>query len=191
MNDFYEQKARKYKYKYLKLKQEIEGGSGILYKSKAQKKAAKHAQEEAAEKAALDKKCRDIIADENINGILFYNGAKGSYNKLKAERQKDLDNRESSVRDVYNIEAFKKDGCPTSEQENNKIIKNNEAYDLRKAAEEKDRPRLEAEAKARDEAYNRRKAAELAANDAKIEAMKKVPGQYEAWLTRMSPRDGE
>jgi len=37
MNDFYEQKARKYKYKYLKLKQEIEGGCGILYESKKQK----------------------------------------------------------------------------------------------------------------------------------------------------------
>jgi hypothetical protein len=50
MNNFYEQKARKYKYKYLKLKQEIEGGGAIFgttkilgkrifVESKAQKEA--------------------------------------------------------------------------------------------------------------------------------------------------------
>jgi hypothetical protein len=55
MNDFYEQKARKYKYKYLKLKQEIEGGGGRMFgKSKAQKEAAKQAAKQALQKAERD-----------------------------------------------------------------------------------------------------------------------------------------
>ena len=182
MNDFYEQKARKYKYKYLKLKQEIEGGGGMFGKSKAQKEAKKKAREDVAEQAAFDKKCRDIIEDENINGIIFYNGAKGSYNKLAAERRNEVYNRDSSVRELYNIAAFKKDGCPTSKEEEDKIIRNNEAYDLRKAKEEEDRPQREAEAKARDEAYNRRKAEKEAAYQARMDAMS--PAEKEEFYRR-------
>jgi hypothetical protein len=192
MNDFYEQKARKYKYKYLKLKQEIEGGGGMFGKSKARKEAQKKAREYDAEQAAaFDKKCRDIIAYENKNGRVFYNGAQGSYNKLAAERLKEYYDRDSSVRELYNIEAFKKDGCPTSEQEYNKIIQNNEAYDLRKAIEEENRPRLDAEAKAQDYAYNLRKAEEEAEAKAKMDAIKADPVQYEAYLRRNRRRDDE
>jgi hypothetical protein len=108
MNDFYEKKAKKYKYKYLKLKSEYigEGGSGILWQSEAQK-----AQKE---------------------NEIFYNGLnneqKQGYDILYSKRLEQIRKEEKDgkidknyISKKYSKQDFIREGCPTPTTLDNQI----------------------------------------------------------------------
>jgi hypothetical protein len=128
MNDIYEHKAKKYKYKYLELKAEYFGGendkkfriglSRFLFPSYFATKDKNKSVEE--NKKAFDRKiieCTDIKKNEDINGFIFENNIKGSYNKLQNDRIKEIQDLESNeyTKPQYNIYEFFKDGCPNSQ----------------------------------------------------------------------------
>ena len=179
MNDIYLQKARKYKYKYLKLKQDLEGAGWkfsfprIFGKSKAEKAAEKATTAEAEAIAAERQRCDKIRRDENINGTIFDNGKKRSYNALAEVRQKLLEDRDyyGPHRDPYKLDDFINDGCPTSDELINKVKRQNDEYKKNKPLRETAAKEAELQAKASEEAYKKRKAAEEEAFKANEKAM--------------------
>jgi len=131
MNDIYEHKAKKYKYKYLKLKAEYFGGVNdnkfriglsrhlpwnMTYFATKDKNKSDEEIKKTFDRRIIE--CTDIKKNEDINGLTFENNIKGSYNKLQNDRIKEIQNLESNElhnKPQYNIYEFIKHGCPNSQ----------------------------------------------------------------------------
>ena len=142
MNDIYEQKAIKYKYKYLKLKNEYFGeGGGFKTLFGLKKSKEQIAREEANALVARKKAHQKQFCNENNEECnkcydLWYTNKefhRQSYDKKHYEREQEndrLDRSSSILKPFYSFKEFYlNDGCPSLAQvnEEEQIVKDNEA----------------------------------------------------------------
>lgn len=149
MNDFYEHKANKYKYKYLELKKRIEyNGEGGVYngvggvgcfsglfcnKAKKQTELYKTINDERIKKENKIKKSFDNLSNKDKETFRLINEAINEFNNIEKNQRPDVQN----IKEEYNHERFFNDYCTKIKDHGNYIEYNCLTIAEKKIQEEK------------------------------------------------------